>query len=393
MGIAHNPFLDSQARKGYMNFELAELLKFSTEKITEIDPTKRERPSLGLLLEKMPEVISVPRSNKRVELKMGIGNDMLITNLGTVWKLLRLSWFPHPHASLIEAFTERVRLSPAKDEVLEKLNVVHKLILPHRKESEETTSKLDKLVKKMEPGNCLDLVCGGREHSCDGRSCVKIQSFQKEELATWFGDMTEKEKSEVQIVAECYESTTVNIAAALGFFSRMCSLQSLEMLEFEHQLVTALSVESWPGVLQMVQKRIRGWKISLEAEMWFPVSEAYSLPTNAKSLVGSVMANLCGSHYPLHMAMVEESSQRMLIDKAFSIPKCLLLARMSHHSHRLLRKILGAVSGDQKENLREVCGEELLSLESENTSDFERQITLGKGMNSAPAMEENDVTH
>ena len=72
----------------------------------------------------------------------------------------------------------------------------------------------------------------------------------------------------------------------------------LEMLESEHQLVTALSVESCPGVLQMVKKHIRGWKIGLEAEMWFTESEAYSLPMNAKSLVGSVMANLCGSHYP-----------------------------------------------------------------------------------------------
>ena len=34
-----------------------------------------------------------------------------------------------------------------------------------------------------------------------------------------------------------------------------------------------------------------------------------------------------------------------------------------------------------------------MSLESENTSDFERQNTVGKAMNSAPAMEENDVTY
>ena len=311
LGIAYNPFLDSEAGNAYMNFEVAELLKFWTEKITDIDPTERERPNIGLLLEKMPEVISVPPSNKRVVLKMGNGNDMLITNLGNVWKLLRLSWCPHTHASLIEEVTERVRLSPANDEDLGNLNMVHKLILPHRKESEETRSKLDKLVKKMEPGSCQDLVCGGGEHSCDGRSCVRIQSFQKEELATWFGDITEKEKIEVQIVAECYASTTVNIATELGFFSRMCSLQSLEMLESEHQLVAALSVESWPEVLQMVQKHIRGLKIGLEAEMGFPVSEAYSLPMNAKSLVGSVMANICGSHYPLHMAMVEASSQKV----------------------------------------------------------------------------------
>ena len=71
MGIAYNHFLGSEAGNAYMNFEVVELLKFWTEKIVEIDPTEQERPSVGLLLEKIPEVISVPLSNKRVELKMG----------------------------------------------------------------------------------------------------------------------------------------------------------------------------------------------------------------------------------------------------------------------------------------------------------------------------------
>ena len=62
-------------------------------------------------------------------------------------------------------------------------------------------------------------------------------------------------------MAECYTNTTVNIATALGFFSRMCSLQSLEMLESEHHLLTALSVESWPGALQTTQKHIKGWRL------------------------------------------------------------------------------------------------------------------------------------
>ena len=91
-----------------------------------------------------------------------------------------------------------MRLLPAKDEDLGNLNELHKLILPQRKESEETTGSQEKLVKKMEPGSCLDLVCGGGERTCDGRSCDRIQSFQKEDLATWFSDITEKEKSEVQ---------------------------------------------------------------------------------------------------------------------------------------------------------------------------------------------------
>ena len=148
--------------------------------------------------------------------------------------------------------------------------------MPQAKESGEATSNV-RSVKKMEPGSCLDSTCGNGEHTCDGRSCVRIQSFQKEDLVTWF----EREKSEVQIVAECYASTTLNIATALGFFSRMCSLQSLERLESEHHLVTALSVESWSGVLQVTQKHIKSWKVGLEAEMGFPMSEAYGLPLNA----------------------------------------------------------------------------------------------------------------
>ena len=272
---------------------MAELLKFWTEKIIVIDSMEREKPSLGLLLEATPKVISVPRSSKRVELRLGNGNGMMTTNLGTVWKLLRPSWCPHTHASLIEEVTERVRLKPTKDEDLGTLDVIHKLIPPKSKESGEATSKLGS-VKKLEPGSCLDLTCGGGGHTCDG-GCVRKQSFQREDLVTWFGDITEREKSEVQIMAECYTNTTVNIATALGFFSRMCSLQSLEMLESEHHLVTALSVESWPGALQTTQKHIRGWKIGLEAEMGFPVSEAYGLPVNAKSLVGSVMTNVYGT--------------------------------------------------------------------------------------------------
>ena len=134
MGIAYNLFLDSEAGNAHKNYEVTELLKFWTEKIIAIDPVERGRPSLGLKLEKIPEVISVPRSNKRVELKMGNGNGMLIANLGTVWKLLRPSWCPHPHASLIEEITERVRLSTTNDEDLGTLNVVRKLILPHSKE-------------------------------------------------------------------------------------------------------------------------------------------------------------------------------------------------------------------------------------------------------------------
>ena len=67
MGIAYNPFLDSEAVSAHRNHEVTELLQFWTEKVIEIDPVKREKPSLDLIFGKMPKVISVPHSNKRVE--------------------------------------------------------------------------------------------------------------------------------------------------------------------------------------------------------------------------------------------------------------------------------------------------------------------------------------
>ena len=43
MGMAYNPFLDSEAGGAHRNYEVAELLKFWTEKIVKIDTVERER--------------------------------------------------------------------------------------------------------------------------------------------------------------------------------------------------------------------------------------------------------------------------------------------------------------------------------------------------------------
>ena len=85
IGIAYSPFLDSEAGAAYMNFEVTELLKLWTEKIIEIDPYERQKPSLALLLEKVHEVICVPRSERKVELRLGGKDGTLSTNFGTAW--------------------------------------------------------------------------------------------------------------------------------------------------------------------------------------------------------------------------------------------------------------------------------------------------------------------
>ena len=48
---------------------------------------------------------------------------------------------------------------------------------------------------------------------------------------------------------------------------------------------------------------------------------------------------------------------------------------------------------EQRDDLCEFWGEELLGLESENTSDHERRNVIGKPMSGAPNMEENGAIH
>ena len=98
----------------------------------------------------------------------------------------------------------------------------------------------------------------------------QITVFTERRPIAWLGDVTEREKSEVQIVAECYTNTTVNIRTALGFFSRMCILQSLEMLESEHHLLTALSVESCMGPCKQPRSPSEGGRFVLRRKWDFP---------------------------------------------------------------------------------------------------------------------------
>ena len=105
-----------------------------------------------------------------------------------------------------------------------------------------STNETKRQTAEEDEGSFIDLGAGGEEHSCDRRPCVRIQAFQKRDLATWFEDVAEKVKSDVQTLADCYASTTVNLATAQGVFSRRCSLESLVILETKYHLVSALSV-------------------------------------------------------------------------------------------------------------------------------------------------------
>ena len=132
------------------------------------------------------------------------------------------------------------------------------------------------------------------------------------------------------------------------------TVESLLNLEQKHEMVTAISVEVFPGVLQTEQKHIRKWRDAIEAEMNIRHREIYRRPSGARYLVGSTIGPMCKSRYPVHFVAVDVKSTRTIVDRALSVPKCLRLARMSEKSYELLCKMLSAVPERTKEELESI---------------------------------------
>ena len=64
-------------------------------------------------------------------------------------------------------------------------------------------------------------------------------------------------------------------------------------------------------------------------------------------MVGSTLAPICKSRYPVHFVAVDVKSTRTIVDQAFSVPKCVRLTRMSEKSYELLCKMFSAVRENQ----------------------------------------------
>ena len=75
----------------------------------------------------------------------------------------------------------------------------------------------------------------------------------------------------------------------------------------------------------------------------------------------------------MHFLAEDVKSTRMIVDQAFSVPKCVRLARMSEKSYELLCKIFSAVPERTKEELESILGRKFMGYASLNFSDFERQ--------------------
>ena len=112
----------------------------------------------------------------------------------------------------------------------------------------------------------------------------------------------------------------MNLVTALGFYSMFDSLESLLNLEQKHEMLTAISVEVFPGVLQTEQKHIVRWRVAIEVEMNIRHSDTYRRPSGAQYLVRSTLSPTCKSRYPVLFVVVDVKSTRTIVDQAFSVP-------------------------------------------------------------------------
>ena len=86
------------------------------------------------------------------------------------------------------------------------------------------------------------------------------------------GRLSMSDKSEIKLIAKCHGVTEKNLMTALRFYSMVSLIESLERLEYSHELVTSLSVQVFPGALQTEQK-VGGWREALENKINMKDSE------------------------------------------------------------------------------------------------------------------------
>ena len=102
---------------------------------------------------------------------------------------------------------------------------------------------------------------------------------------------------------------------------------------------------------------------------------------------------MCKSRYPVHFVAVDVKSTRAIVDQAFSVPKCVRLARMSEKSYELLCKMFSAIPERTKEELESILGKKFMGYVSGNFSDFEKQKQGGSTVTDYNAVDENDEIH
>ena len=389
LGIAYNPFLSEDIRDCFFNYEQAVLLRFWMSRIVTIKSATNPQIKFGLILEEEVAAPLVPKSDKRVEFGLGFSDELLRTSMRAVWELMRPSWCPSPNADSILRATQDVQRELNADCNLRDLNIIYNVMITASRSNGEDKVELPGWGPKdwVKLGSYLAEFCGLEGHVCGGLDCVKTLARQHKQLTILFGNVVMKTKTETELIADCHGGTEVNLVTALGFYSMFVSLESLLNLEQRHEMVTAISVEIFPRVLQTEQKHIGKWREAIEAEMNIRHTETFCRTSGARYLVGSTLAPMCKSRYPVHFVAVDVKSTRTIVDQAFSV------TRMSEKPYELLCKMFSAVPERTKEELESKLGRKFMGYVSGNFSDFERQKRRGSTVTDYNTVDENDEVH
>ena len=178
-----------------------------------------------------------------------------------VWELMKPSRCPSPNAESILRATQDVQSELNSDCNLRALNIIYNVMTTASKSNGEDKLELPGWGAEdwVKPGSCLADVCGMEGHVCGGLDCVKTLEKQHKQLTILFGNIVMQAKTETDLIANCHGGTEVNLVTALGFYLIFGSLESLLNLEQKLEMVTNISVEVVPGVLQTEQKLIGRW--------------------------------------------------------------------------------------------------------------------------------------
>ena len=209
---------------------------------------------------------SVRKSDNRVEFGLGFSDELLRKNLMVVWELMKPSWCPSPNADSILRATQDVQRKLSSDCNLRDLNIIYNLMTTSSKGNGDDKVELPGWEPEdwVKPGSCLATVCGLEVHNRGGLDIGKTLEKQHKQLMILFGNIVMKAKTEMKLIADCHGVTEVNLVTALGFYSMFGSLESLLNLEQKREMVTAISVEVFPGVFQTEQKHIGKWREAIE---------------------------------------------------------------------------------------------------------------------------------
>ena len=252
IGVAYNPFLNEDIRDCFFDYEQAVSLRFWTSRIATIRNVANQQTKLELVLEEKVTAPSVPKSENRVEFGLRLSDELLRTSLMVEWEPMKPSWCPSPNADSILRATQDVQRELNSDCNLRDLNIIYNLITTASKSNREDKVELPGWEPEewVKTGSCLAEVCELEGQICGSLDCVKTLERQHKQLMILFGNIVMKAKTETELIAVRHGGTEVNLVTALGFYSMFGSLESLLNLEQKHEMVTAISVEVFPGVLQ-----------------------------------------------------------------------------------------------------------------------------------------------